>query len=327
MDNNTTIASNATVGDASDNIGVNSTTGVIIIMVFTLLAVACIVCNSLVCYIILTRKTTDGSLKYYVFSLAITDVLVGAVCIPLFLSKEFILNGDSDLIESFSIVSDLFLCTCSIAHLCVMALDRVLSVKLPILHRTKFRLKRTALIMLIIPWAIGFIAAVAVGAQNSKDGEYIVSRMVVLLIPIPCMFIVVCYAILFCTVRKRNAKSIRNRFYYIKQHHMTKALFYVIAVFFVCWIPYLVSHSLTEKTWEEMDSKSSNALHYSTKFLSYSNSICNCIIYAIANPLFNEGLKDVLYGLFKRQKSNQIVEPQLQAATINKDFMKQESSV
>ena len=298
MNNTTTIARNSATIHGVD------TAGIVIIIVYSILAAICIFANSLVCYVIVTRRTTDGSLKYYVFSLAITDILVGVFCIPLFLSKENISLAEWNLLESFSTGFDIFLGSCSILHLCIMAFDRAMSVKKPILHRTKLRRRQTALKFLIFPWLFGIIAAAIPFTHGSKDFEYYASFVVVCLIPIPCIFIIICYTIIYLTIWKRNTRSLRGSMslYRVNQKQMTKTLLCMIVVFIICWMPYVIYYCLPANTGETYVSTTSVWIHQTVKFLAYSNSVCNSIIYAVLNPLFRDGMKDVLKHCFAIQR-------------------------
>ena len=299
MNNNTTAVIYPTYTDDS--------TRVPVILLYSVLAVICMFANSLVCYVIATRKTTDGSLKYYVFSLAITDILVGAACIPVFLAKEYIWHAKWDLLESFSTGFDIFLGACSIMHLCVMAFDRLMAVTKPILHRTTLRQRKTALSLLSIPWLFGVVSTIVPFTQGSKDFEYYSSLVITYLIPLPCVFILICYVIIYRSIWKRNSHSQRDtmKLYRINQRQMTKTLLCVIIVFVICWIPFVVYYCLPSSYHEAISTTANTWFYYTAKALAYTNSICNSIIYALLNPLFRHGMKSVLKECFSRHRCNQ----------------------
>ena len=290
---------NTTVISASTQL--IDTAGVVIIVVYSVLAVICIFANSLICYVIVTRKTTDGSLKYYVFSLALTDILVGFACIPLFLSKEYTFHATWHLHESFSTGFDIFLGACSIMHLCVMAFDRVMSVTKPILYHTSLRHKSTALKLLSMPWLIALILASIPFIGRSKKFEYYTSITIIILIPIPCAFIVFCYAKLYFAVKRRNETARQNSGSNISidQTHMMKMILCMILVFIICWIPITVFYSMYKEQNSPMSKKTTKVFHFSAKFLSYFNSMCNPVIYALLNPVFKTGFKDVIKSCFQ----------------------------
>lgn len=315
---------NTTSEDFYAGLHPQSATGLSLIIIFSLLAVLCIVLNSLICYVILTRKTTSGPSKYYVFSLAITDILVGVACIPIFLSKEFTSHADWYTLESVSTGFDLFLGSCSIMHLCVMALDRTVAVTKSIFHRASFRLRKTVHIFLILPWWIGAVYCAVPFMQNSKNFEYESAMYIIYSIPCPCVFIIICYAIIFGSVRRRNANSKRDGLtsYRISQQRMTRTLLCMVIVFITCWVPIGTYHCLPRATF----SSSNNVEHYvyySAKFLSYFNSMCNPFIYALLNPVFRNGLRDIFKRCFGKKRIEQFSDSSqrnMRGTTIRNNF-------
>lgn len=266
-------------------------------VIFSILAVLCISTNSLVCYVIKTRKTTDGAQKVYVVSLAVTDILIGAVNIPLYIAMEHSLHMVSyyQLLESLSTGLDLFLGTCSILHLCLMALDRTVSVAKPIFHRTKMRQRKLALRLLTIPWIVAPSIALLPFTGGSKKFEHTTAIMVTAFIPVPILFILVCYVIIICKIRKRNERLKRNSstVYRVDEAKMIRTLLCMVVVFILCWVPLLVYYMLPAKVFASYASTEVSLFLYLVKFLSYFNSMCNPFIYAIFNPVFKRGFKDV----------------------------------
>ena len=138
----------------------------IVIPVFSMLLIDCMLSNALLCYIIITRKVPNGVIRYYIFSLAITDILPGAICIPLYLQAEWIkiykqisLYEQWKILRSMLLASEVFLSTSSILHLWLVAFDRVMAIGKPIYHRWKLKKKSTALKLLTIPWLLATVNA------------------------------------------------------------------------------------------------------------------------------------------------------------------------
>ena len=302
------------------------TAEVTIIAVFSVLAIVCVLANTLVCYVIITRKTTEGSLKYYVLSLAITDILVGIACIPLYMTKEFANHARWELLESFSHGFDIFLGACSIIHLCLMALDRVVSVTKPLLYHTKLKHRKAALKLLLIPWLLALVFAIIPFIRGSKVFEYYAALILTFLIPIPCIFIIVCYTKLYYTIRQRNTRhrqsiqASRN----VNQRRMAKVILCVIVVFVICWIPLVIYYSFFYQNLSWTDSTAFFWFGWSAKFLSYFNSACNPAIYALLNRVFRNGFIDVLKSCFYVDEGSyqidHIGERQINAVAVNRNF-------
>ena len=281
----------------------------VVIPIFSLLGVVCILSNALVCYIIVTRKVPSGVIKYYMFSLAIADILVGAVSIPLYLRIEWILFykqmslcEQKNFLQSVLIVSEVFLQTSSILHLCVIAFDRVMAISMPIYHWRKLRKKSTAFKLLTIPWLLAPInAALFINFVQEPISWAILVAVVIIF---PSCFISACYSVLLYKIRKRNrcfsnVQSMQK----INQRRIIKTMLAVIIAFFICWMPVF-----TLSIYNTINIR--NLPYYITifsklgTFTEYLNSVCNPFIYAIFNPAFRTATNNALKNIRRRAKTS-----------------------
>ena len=275
------------------------------ITLFSVLGLVCTLSNGLVCYIITKRRAAIGALNFLVLSLALTDILIGSVCVPMFVSLQITFSENS-LNYSSSNVSlaesrnnspgrlavyitlncfEVYLSTCSILHLCFMALDRVLLVTKPFLHRGKWASKKLQLRLSMIPWLFSSILATVTVVHYTLPGmEVNVVAAMGVFILIPCVFLAVCYTIIFMTIRRRNRKfsqvqEIRTNTLVldtlasssscsnavklksknpvhngkilsttakkIDEMKMIKTLLCIIVVFFSCWFPLILMNIIT----------------------------------------------------------------------------------
>ena len=120
-------------------------TQIILVILFSILALSCIITNSLICYVIVTRTTTNGVFKYYIFSLAITDILIGIVSIPAYMTFGILNVPHGTELDLLVRVSDMFLSVCSMCHISLMALDRTMAHSRPIFHRIHMKTRKAAL--------------------------------------------------------------------------------------------------------------------------------------------------------------------------------------
>ena len=212
----------------------------VLIAVFSLLGIICILSNGLVCYIIIRRKVPNGVLKYYIFSLAMTDILLGAICIPLYLRIEWIvfykqmsLRKERKILGSLLAVSEVFLSTSSILHLCLMAFDRVMAINKPIYHRRKLQNKSTALKLLAIPWLLATINTAIFEIFNTTPINHVLLHVVTIIFP--CCFTTSCYSVLFHKIRKRNRSfSDMQNMQQIKEKRIIKTMLAVLIAFAGC---------------------------------------------------------------------------------------------
>ena len=274
------------------------------IPLFSLLGLVCILSNALVCYIIIKRKVPNGVIKYYMFSLAITDILVGAVCIPLYISAEWIsfynhmsLLEQKMFLQSVLIVSEVFLQTSSILHLCLIAFDRVIAISKPIYHRQNLQSRRTALKLLTIPWLLAAInATLFINIQDAPISSAVLSTVIIFF---PSCFITLCYSVLLHMIRKRN-RSFSNvqNMQQINEKRIIKTMLTVIIAFAICWMP-AIALSISYAVNITHLSYYFSIFESIGTFMSYLNSACNPFIYAVFNPTFRTAIYDKI-----RNKSN-----------------------
>ena len=223
--------------------------------------------------------------------MAITDFLTGAVCIPAYLWKDWILFyrdisllWQSQILNSVLMFTESMLATSSILHLCLMAFDRVMSISKPIYHRLKLRRKSIALKMLTIPWLLAIANAVLF--VNIVEDPIKWAVVVATTIIFPGCFIISCYSILFYKIRKRNRSFSRVRnSQQINEKRIIKTLLAVVIAFLICWMPVFMLSIYFAINIKQLPSSILVLFKLST-FLQYLNSACNPFIYALFNPVF-----------------------------------------
>ena len=250
-------------------------------------------------YISLAHRTTESSLKYYVFSLALTDILVGAISIPLYLLillRQYTSHTYDDLRNVYTCL-DIFWCACSIFHLCLMAADRAIAVTKPF-FRQRIMQGSTAFKLLCIPWLSAL--ATAVMYFFWKEVSYFFLILSVISFIIPALTIAGCYTAIYIEVRRRNNTQHEHR---INERRLIRTILCVVIVFLTCWTPFHVMHILIGSKKVALTSATSEWLFGVAKWLQYANSACNPFIYAIFHPVFRSAIVDTLSGCFRKQKN------------------------
>uniref|UniRef100_A0A8C4X2J8 G-protein coupled receptors family 1 profile domain-containing protein n=1 Tax=Erpetoichthys calabaricus TaxID=27687 RepID=A0A8C4X2J8_ERPCA len=251
-----------------------------------------------------------------VVSLAVADFLIGLIIMPF----QF-----SSAIESCWYFGDklctclnglyLFLTSASVSSLVFISLDRYLAVCNPFFYNAKVTIYKTVFIVLL-SWlsSLWYILA-----YMNSDGNYIRRDCVG-----DCYFVFTAawgLADLFCTfilpfsimtclyariimIASRHAKAInfviekenstQNRKSKIpkSEKKAAKTLGIVVAIFMLCWLPYLLMTVVLE--YIPYASKALNQYHDGLGFISLINSGLNPIIYALFYPWFRKSLKIML---------------------------------
>ena len=279
----------------------------VLIPVYSLLGITCILSNGLVCYIIIARKVPNSVITYYMFSLAMTDILVGAVCIPIQLWMHWILfHKQVSLLEQRKILysvllfSEVFLTTSSILHLCLMAFDRVMAISKPIYHRRNLRKKSTALKLLTIPWLLAPVNA-ALFINLSKTPLNLAILVAVTII-FPSCFITSCYLALLYKIRKRNCSfSNVQGMQQINEKRIIKTMIAVIITFAFCWMPTFAFSIYCTVNIGHLTYYIS-IFFTLIAFMQYLNSACNPFIYAIFSPAFRTAINNAVRSIRRRTK-------------------------
>ena len=261
------------------------------IPLFSLLGIVCILSNAFVCYIIITRTLPNGVIKYYIFSLAITDSLLGTICIPLTLWTNSILSYKQlsqckQLMTLYSVLLEMkvFLNASSILHLCLIAFDRMMAVSNPFYHRRKLQKKSSALKLLTIPWLLALLSTVLSEKLSDIPIQPVILTSV--LIILPGCFITTCYSILFHKIRKRNSSfSNVQSMQQINERRIVKIFLAVTVAFFICWMP--VTVNIMYCTFNSCrHTPVIGIIFLLSDFMEYFNSACNPFIYAALDPAF-----------------------------------------
>uniref|UniRef100_A0A914VM25 G-protein coupled receptors family 1 profile domain-containing protein n=1 Tax=Plectus sambesii TaxID=2011161 RepID=A0A914VM25_9BILA len=134
-----------------------------------LLSVLGFIGNLMVCIAIYTERRLQNVTNYFLFSLAVADLLVCALVMPLSIMVE-VRNGVWTWSFSLCLLyvyADVFLCSASIVHMSVISLDRYLGISQPLKTRNKSRTMITLKIAAV--WVITAIISSPMGALAIYD--------------------------------------------------------------------------------------------------------------------------------------------------------------
>lgn len=276
------------------------------------LSVVTVCGNLLVIIAIIYFKQLHTPSNYLILSLAVTDLLVGLVVLPI--SIVFALSSclyDRGIFCKIRDSFDVVLSTTSLFNLCCISVDRYYAVCQPLTYRVRMS-TRVVAVMITMSWgisifvAIGFVVA-ELKQEKCKDDCFSDVVLEKVLAPVfsfylPVLIMIYIYLRIFF-VAQRQARSIQNTNSAATVSHMerkaTKTLAIVMGVFLMCWLPFFLCFSL------QVLGGVSVPLYETLNWFTLCNSMLNPFIYGFFYSWFRSAFKMIISGkIFQGNCSN-----------------------
>ncbi|XP_029985090.1 trace amine-associated receptor 1-like [Sphaeramia orbicularis] len=274
-----------------------------ILCIFVAALVVLTMCgNLLVIMSIIYFKQLHTPTNYLVLSLAVSDLLVGAVVLPfstiLFLNPCFPLQ---DILCKIRGGFDVMLCTSSMLNLCFISVDRYYAVCQPLKYKTKINV-HVIIIMILVTWTVSLVNAISITlrAQSQKtcplfqnSNSTIIGAFLAFYIPVIIMFYI--YMKIFLVALKQ-ARSIQNTKSGATASKMerkaTKSLVIVMGVFLISWTPFILCITISPLNYSLVP----KAVIETFKWFGWSNSMFNPLIYAFFYSWYRSAFRMILTG-------------------------------
>ena len=263
---------------------------------YAVVAVAVMVGNSLTIAAFSTnRKLASARTNFFLVSLGVADFMVGACSIPMYVAEMlfFYFREDAVSLQFHEIYMpiDAFMGFASIFALVAIALDRAYSVLRP--HRHKKITKATYLTEIFLVWALAACVAGVRVLSNFTSQDLL--KSVFNYAMLVCIFtslilIFLAYALIWHKVR--NPVNLPHRTASKQEKKLAVTLSIITLVFVLTWVPFYIINIVI------MFCHSCYVLEliYFAKFLHYSNSFANFVIYALKIRDFRKTVVKLLCG-------------------------------
>ena len=283
-----------------------------------------IVSNTLAIVIFTRSKLLRKRTNYFLLCLSIADLMVGTISLPLFIHTlvVFVRGETSESladISKISVLVDIFSGFASVFALTTVSLERFYSVALPSWHRTTP--KYMYFILLASIWVLAGMLVCIKSFVFQKDVDHLVFNYLMIVVFLICL-LVICLAyvgIWIKVVQRIHEKTKRTL---EKDKRLATTLFLVTAIFVMTWVPFQGINMFYSELCPVFSTcpKVIFTAVYLTKFMQYTNSFVNPIIYTFKMPDFRRVLLSIFgrppYGASTRATSRMITERRKRASTL-----------
>ena len=252
------------------------------VLCFGVISAMAVAGNTVTLLILLKRKLRKRP-HFLLISLAVADLLVGLLAIPLYMSRHYDVY-EGHVVRAIADWTDMFTGLTSIFTLAVISLERMYAIGWPYRHRV---LKcRSYITGIVIPWILA-LAVASTGIALKPSIAFLAALIVCLSTPI----VLACTAY-FVLWMKERSRLISRRVQEARELKLAKTVALIAGAFLFTWLPFeiliLVYHLCTSCR------DFSPVVLYTIKLLHFSNSVINVVIYPVRNVEYRTALAKML---------------------------------
>lgn len=261
-----------------------------------LVAIVAILGNASVLASFFMSSSLRHHVIFFVAGLAVADVLVGLISIPMWVYILFLAWEGSNTLGNTQIsliydALDVFAALNSIFHLTAISIERFFATVYPWRHRRITQ--RMYYVLLLGIWTISALVSSSFFLPVSELTINFRFYLINFLFLIPLLIIFVTYIGIWFKAKTRLRKASDTTL------KMSFTLFIVIGLFVVAWLPFFVVRAVLHfckhycVSWR---------IFYLTKLLHFSNSAVNPVVYGLRIPEYREtffkllGLKYIIHA-------------------------------
>lgn len=258
-----------------------------LITVYSTLVCIIVASNTVIVITFVKNRKLRNATNLFFVSLAVSDILVGAVSIPMwivFLAYPLYNNCTYPNFYNVYKFFDIFSALASTAHLMAISFERSMAISHPLRHRSCPR--SFFYILLGIAWLYGLTASVIIIIDFSPLWQnYRAIAIFILGFVLPLLVIMILYALTYRSVkqyvrRRRNNSAGSYQKYIHKEKRTAKTVGIVLMAFIIAWLPFFIVSLVTH--FYGQTSMTPLLIDF-VKILYYTNSAVNPFIYTFRN--------------------------------------------
>ena len=241
---------------------------------FGLLAAAVISGNIVTITIFLKRRHRKRA-HFLLISLAVADLLVGLLTIPLYISLQYVFDDDL-IIVAVTDFMDMFTGFTSIFTLATISLERMYAVGWPFRHRIQG--SRFYIFVISVPWILSLVAA-----STEIVLQYVLVRSLtftfILIVSMFTPIIITCTAYFFLWKKEKSRASVSQQNHQLQDRKLAKTVALITGAFLLTWLPLQIL--LVAINFCISCRQPSTVVRHFMKLLQYGNSAVNVVMYAV----------------------------------------------
>lgn len=244
---------------------------------FGLLAAAVISGNIVTITIFLKRRHRKRA-HFLLISLAVADLLVGLLAIPLYISLQYVFDNFEDdlIIVAVTDFTDMFTGFTSIFTLATISLERMYAVGWPFRHRIQG--SRFYIFVISVPWILSLVAA-----STEIVLQYVLVRSLtftfILIVSMFTPIIITCTAYFFLWKKEKSRASVSQQNHQLQDRKLAKTVALITGAFLLTWLPLQIL--LVAINFCISCRQPPTVVRHFMKLLQYGNSAVNVVMYAV----------------------------------------------
>ena len=265
--------------------------GIVFVVAYLLESLAIIIANIFTIAVFLKNKQMRKRPFYLLVNLAVSDLLVGTIAVPVFIHGLAYYFDLWEIKWNFMIYTTLdafiiFITYASLVNLAVVSLERMHATLRPLKHRVLG--SRTYYVLIGLGWTFSTLPS---SLRTAQRYDLITSTsFLVILLSFTCfLFTVICASYIMIWIKIKFGRLPGCHLSTEQDRKFTISLFVVTAVSVATWLPARVVFAvLYFHKPSSLSSSTYNRVYFSTEILLCLNSLVNPIIYSFRMPQFKQ---------------------------------------
>ena len=246
----------------------------------------------------------------FLVGLAVSDLLVGLISIPLWIyfsyCQQYLTCVDSQELLTFYSTVDIFTGCASVLQLTAISIERYLAITRPINHRSYSMWIYYA--MIAVAWCFAFIVAGLFPVQQHKWQKPYSVILFTTCFVLPALVILTIYAIIFQTAKGTSRARVQpagtSQSPVQKEAKIAATIAVITGLFVIAWLPFFVLNMIAEFCFPCLPPYPDILrLVRFVKWMHYSNSMVNPLVYAYRNVEMRKTFKRLLLSCFCGQRN------------------------